>query len=473
MNLRNDLEDPKPVPELRKLDVMSEMMVVSSFRNAKNVIIGAVEAMGPIDEKAFRLAVKEVSQAFPTLTGALREQREGARLFLFRGGHSGPEVPVTISDVIRPDGPEGSFNAIMDHLRPRLDRQWDLWNEPPLEIHVLRFQPEYFLLVFVFHHSGADGAMALKILSEMMGRYDTLVNGGLSEWRSIPYVLSTSKKKASKPGKASWKHLLRQILRDLKYRKEKPAEPHGTGRADDLTEHHVLRLFPSEDLQEIKANVAEAGIHLVDHIIVCANRTLDEWNANRNIVPGTNTSVVTVNMRERFGGEDEKNYSSTIFFRSTPRQRKSLTELARSVAEGRQKQLRSNVDLIVRRSISMGAAFFTMFPFAIRRRAASYFFRSQKFSIAVGFLGVVWPEMIEGRPGEDSFLKHAGNFEIIDVHGIGYKLAGNALINLYAYIYRKRLHLVLSVPGSLLTRQEAESFIDLLAGTVRETRYSA
>ena len=459
--------------ELRKLDVMSELMVLSSFRNAKNTYLIAVEAMGPLDEQAFRLAVKEVALAFPTVTGTLRELRVGARLFLFREDHPDPDVPVTISDVSSSSGPQASFNSVMDHLKPRLDRQWDLWHEPPLEIHVLRLQPDHFILAFVFHHVAADAAMGLKILSETMGRYDALVNGGSSEWLSMPYVFSTSKKKASKPGKASWKHLARQLMRDLKYRKERPAEPHGTGRADDLAERHALRVFPAEDVQEIRANAAEAGIHVVDHLVVCANRALDEWNANRNIAPGTNTSVVTVNMRGRFGGEDEKNYSSTIFFRFTSQQRKNIAEFARSVAEGRKEQLSRNVDLMVRRSFSMAAAFFNLFPFEVRRRVASHFMRNQTFSIAVGFLGVVWPEFVEGRFSEDSFLKHAGRFEIIDILGTGYKLSGNAQINLYAYIYRKQLHLVLAVPGSLLTREEAESFMDLLAATVRKTRHSA
>ncbi len=431
----------------------------------------AAEAKGPFDEKVFRLAVKEVSQAFPTLTGTLRKLREGARLLLFRENHPDLEIPVMMSDVSRPIGPEGSFNAIIDHLRPELDKQWDLWHDPPLKIHVLQFQPEYFLLVFIFHHTAADAGMALKIISQMFGRYDWLINGRSSEWKSMTYVFSTSKKNASKPGKTGWKDLTRQVLRDLKYRKEKPAVPHGTGKAHDLTEQHVLRVFPTEDFQQMKTKVAEAGIHLVDHIVVCANRALDEWNRNRNIIPGTNTSVVTVNMRERFGGEDEKNYSSTIFFRSSEQDRNDLAEFAHSVAEGRKKQLSRNIDLIVRGSLSMGAALFTLFPFFIQQRLATHFMRSQKFSIAVGFLGVVWPELVEGRPGEDSFLKHAGGFEIIDVHGTGYKLAGNAQINLYAFIYRKRLHLVLTVPGSLLIRDEAEYFADLLAGLVLETRY--
>ncbi len=67
----------------------------------------------------------------------------------------------------------------------------------------MRFQPEYFLLVFIFHHMAADAGMALKIVSEMLGRYDGLINGRSSEWQSMTYVFSTSKKKASKPGKTS------------------------------------------------------------------------------------------------------------------------------------------------------------------------------------------------------------------------------------------------------------------------------
>jgi hypothetical protein len=208
------------VAELQKLDVLSELMVVNSFRNVKNLIMMAVEAMGPFEEEAFRLAVREVSHAYPTLTGTLREFREGARLFLFREDHPDLEIPVTLSEVTRPAGPEGSFNAIIDHLRSRMDRQWDLWHEPPLEINVMRFQPEYSLLVFIFHHVAADAGMASRIISEMLGRYDAEVNGRSSEWQAIPYVLSTSKKRASKPAKASLEHLIRQLMRDLPGRSE-------------------------------------------------------------------------------------------------------------------------------------------------------------------------------------------------------------------------------------------------------------
>ncbi|HTY21604.1 MAG TPA: hypothetical protein VMC85_00620 [Desulfomonilaceae bacterium] len=464
-------KDSRAMPELQKLDVMSELMVLTSFANAKNIILMAAEARGPFDEQAFRSAVKKASDTFPALASTVKEIRVGARLFLFRDFPPGVEVPVTVVEVERSSGPEASFNSLVQHLIPRLDRNWDLWHEPPLEVHVLRFQPEHHLLGFMIHHSAADAAMALRVLSETLGRYDEIVSGRASGWLSLPYVFSTGRKKASKPGKVGLRHLASQLGRDFKYRKQQPAQPRGSGKAGDFTEWHVQRILSAEDTLKIKEDLSSAGIRLVDHMVACSNFALDEWNKDRGIPPGTITSVITVNMRERFGGEQEKNYSSTIFFRSTPEARKDASNFARSLADARQKQFKRQTDLMVRRSIAMGRAFFTLFPFPIRRWVASYFLRNQKYSVAVGYLGVVWPEPKDGRPGEDSFLQNAGELEIIDVHGTGYKLAGQALINLYAYIHRRRLHLVLTVPGWLLAKDEAEAFIELLVKTVNDVRY--
>jgi hypothetical protein len=92
----------------------------------------------------------------------------------------------------------------------------------------------------------------------------------------------------------------------------------------------------------------------------------------------------------------------------------------------------------------------------------------QRYSFAVGFLGVVWPEFKDGAMGEDSCLVKLGDADIIDVHGTGYKLAGNAALNLYAYIYRRRLHLVLAVPAAVMTGQECEDFMELLVQTISD-----
>ncbi len=194
------------------------------------------------------------------------------------------------------------------------------------------------------------------------------------------------------------------------------------GKPNDLVEWHLRTTFTVEDTTKIFNNVAKVGIRVIDHLVACSNLALDEWNEARNTPPGTIANVVTVNMRGRFGGQDERNYSSTIFIRSNPRDRIDTAQFARDVAVARKKQLTRQMDLMVSKSISMGAAFFTLFSFGIRQKAAHYFMKSQRFSVAVGFMGVVWPDLKDGRFGEDSMLQKAGEFEIIDVHGTGTSL---------------------------------------------------
>jgi hypothetical protein len=85
---------------------------------------------------------------------------------------------------------------------------------------------------------------------------------------------------------------------------------------------------------------------------------------------------------------------------------------------------------------------------------------------------VVWPELKEQAFGEDSCLVRLGDSDIVDVHGTGYKLAGNASLNLYAYIYRRRLHLVLASPAAVLTEQECENFMEVLVSGIAHAVHS-
>jgi hypothetical protein len=94
------------------------------------------------------------------------------------------------------------------------------------------------------------------------------------------------------------------------------------------------------------------------------------------------------------------------------------------------------------------------------------FMELQHYSVAVGYLGVVWPDFAEGKKGLDSCLEKLGDADVVTVYGTGYKLAGNAYLNLYAFIYRRQLHLVLSSTATLLTREECEGFADILQTSV-------
>ncbi len=189
------------MPASVKLDTTSELMVLSSYANTKNIILMGAEAKGPFDEEAFRSAVKRVCAIFPTLTSTLREMRQGGRYFLFREFHPEEELPVTVSEVKTPSRSRTSFDTLVRHFTPRLDRNWDLMHERPVEIHVLRLEPQHVIMAFIFHHVSGDAAMALKVVSETLGQYDAIVTGKESDWAAMPYVFSHPRKKPQSPAK--------------------------------------------------------------------------------------------------------------------------------------------------------------------------------------------------------------------------------------------------------------------------------
>ncbi|MBI4966286.1 MAG: hypothetical protein HY913_23610 [Desulfomonile tiedjei] len=455
------------MPEQQPIDIISDTMALTSLNNTKNIILMAAEMVGGFDEAAFKAAVKEACERFPELTSVLSQTRNGRRFYLSREYRPALEIPVFMSEIPDWNGFQAGLNLLMFHLAPRLDRNWDLWKEPPIEIHVLRAANEHFVMAFLIHHVVADAAMALRIITEILVRYHKIVKGETPTCLSIPHVFSTSRKRREPvTRKFGWKDFWSQLRRDLANRKQKPQQPHGTGNKKDPSEWHVKRVLSLEGTDRVMGSFAQNDARFVDHLIACANMSLDKWNADRNISPGLITTAVTVNMRERFGGTSEKNYSSVIFFRSNPGDRESHTTFVRQLAQARHRQLSRRVDLTVRKSISRAARFLAVFPLWIRRRIAHKFMQHQRYSFSIGFLGVVWPEFKEGTLGEDSCLVKLGDANIIDVHGTGYKIAGNASVNVYAYIYRRRLHLVLTSSAALLTRQECEDFMEVLVRSI-------
>jgi hypothetical protein len=344
-------------------------------------------------------------------------------------------------------------------------------NEPPVEFHALKTEKGAIAAV-LWHHSAGDAATTLRVFGSTLAQYDAIVTGKRPEWMDGPYSFSTGKKQASVAAKAGWTAFFSQLKRDLAHRKVKPARLHGRGEKKDLSEWHRKHVFSPEESELILHGFHGEGIHVIDRLVACANIAMEDWNRSRGQTTGLISTVITVNMRERFGGAEEKNYSSTIFVRSTLETRVDYATLARSVAEERVRQFDEQVDLHVRKSLERGARFFCMLPFRMRRRVASFFMDQQQYSIAVGFLGLVWPLYENGHPTGDSALERIGDLDLFETHGTGYKLAGNADVNLYAYIYQRRLNLVLTSSADILTSEECSGFLDLLVQTIVATTSS-
>lgn len=455
--------------EQERLDIISDVMALTSYGDLKNILLVAAEAVGTFDEQAFALAVRQASIKFPVLTSRLKEVRKKGRYFLVREYCPGMDVPIFISELSKshPDVPV--FDSIMFHMIPRLDGDWNLFSEPPVEIHVLAAGNDHFVFVMLMHHSAGDAEAVLTLLKAVMGEYEAVVNGEPPLWLENPYVSSTSKKKESVERRFGLKDFLRQLKRDLRYRKVRPVFPWGSGNSEDTREWHVKRVFSVEDSAGILNSFSGNSLHVIDHLVACTNLALDDWNGKHNLKPGTITSAVTVNMRGRFGGKSEKNYSSVIFFRSDPDQRRDYFKFVHELASLRSKQFEKGADLTTRQSFLLGSKLFYYLPFGLRRRVPGFFMKHQQYSAAVTFLGSVFPRFDGKGMGRDSSLTAFGNLEIIDIHGAAYKHVGGDAIHLLAYIYRNRLSLLLIIPAKSLTRTECDSFMDVLVHVFNRT----
>jgi hypothetical protein len=167
-------------------------------------------------------------------------------------------------------------------------------------------------------------------------------------------------------------------------------------------------------------------------------------------------------MRGRFQGIQRQNNSALIFFKSRPEERRDLGAFTRQIAVNRIRQFRNQMDFKFFQDVSRMNSLMSMAPFQLRRNVTDFVMNLHKFSIAVTLLGVMWPEIKNGKPTVDSCLTHVGECEISQVHGLAYKMISNTPALVLVYLYKGLLNFVMASSASVFTREEADEFLDLL-----------
>lgn len=225
------------------LGTMSELMVSSTSKDTKNVFWTAVETEGPLDLDAVTLAASRTLAEFPNLTSTVAVVRQGIRWRLMRQHHPGVSVPILVADLPEPWPGQSSFDRAIAYLSPRLDREWNLNDEPPAELHVLRLEEDHHILALAVHHVVGDVAMAFASLRDILGQYHAITKGDTPEWLGSPYVLSSSSKKQTAETGNIWQDDVSGAKRERSFRKKTPVRPSGSGTRKDRGELCEARAF--------------------------------------------------------------------------------------------------------------------------------------------------------------------------------------------------------------------------------------
>jgi hypothetical protein len=453
----------------RFLDPNSEMIALASFDNTKNIILTAFEIKGTFDESLLRPSVIGALEGFPQLRSCLKDIRKNGRHYLCWYPRPDLEFPVSISDLKHFEASKSILDAVINHLAPRLDRNWDLFDEPPGEIHLLRVAHDHYIEVAIAHHAAFDAATASEFGRQCLLRYRELMTGVKDDFPGrITHGLSTSRKRIVKVKRRKWDDVIHSARLAIKPMFSRPTLPTGTGMPRDKKQYHIKRVLSAEGTAHLNMSVKKRGGTLIDILVASSNLAIERWNTLRNVKTGKVTTAVTMNIRGRYVSLNNSNNVSALFFESNSNDRKDPKKLLRSLSTDRIRQFRKQMDLKHYKNVARMISCASLFPFKIRRKTIHHLTQKHQCSMAITLLGVIWPEMKNGKPTLDSYPTSIGNTQITEVYGTGYKHLTSTPLVLIVYSFLNKLNFILAASGSLFIRKEAEDFMDLFMLTLQE-----
>ncbi len=449
------------------LDPNSEMIALSGGSNTKNLLITAVQIRGPVDEELVKLAVTTAVEGFPRLRSCLGEMKTKGRHRLHWHPRPDLEFPVNVSDLKNHEISTPLLDAVLNHLAPILDRDWDLREELPGELHLVRVSNDLHVAAIVVHHAAFDGASASEFGRCCVMQYKEMIEGIKTDSvHRQADSLSTSRKRTVEVRKHRWENMLTSARLALMPVMSKPTLPAGSGLPQEHAQYHVKRVLSVEETARIGMSSLKKRGAFIDALTACSSLTIERWNERRNVKTKNVTTALTMNIRGRYQDFDHSNSVSALFFESCPKDRKDRRNLVHSISIARINQLRKQMDLKHYDNVARMVGCTSFLSFNKRRKIVHSIVRKHQFSMAITLLGVVWPVMKNGKPTLDSHPSNIGQAHITEIHGVGYKLIGSTPLVLTVYSYVNRLNFVMATSGWLFTRSEADAFMDLFMETL-------
>jgi len=242
--------------------------------------------------------------------------------------------------------------------------------------------------------------------------------------------------------------------------------PVGRGTPENSDFHCTRRRFSEEETSRITERLRSSRVRLVDLAVAGAHLTVGQWNAQRNGEAGPVSTAITINMRRRSYDWLNPNSIVWLYFNSTAEQRKDPAAFLRELRRERVARYRSNAHLKFQKFLSMVCAGGSLFPLAGKIKLARFLMERLKWwssAMQIHDLGIIAPQVVNGRPTGDSEVLRVGDLENTDAFGFGYKLQLPTPLHLWLFTYRRRLNITLGAWGWNFNRTDAEEFTDQLA----------
>jgi hypothetical protein len=435
------------------------MMALSSFADARNIVIGGFDLEGPFDAAAFQRALCAAVHAFPEVASGV-DERSGDRGLVWT-----PPAPDYEPELLweRPrchTHDESFHDWFLRRIMAETPQAWDIFHVRPSKFLIFEESLARRRFMSVNHHAALDGWALCGFLKTILDNYHRLVSGE-HDCRAVgaPFASTGKQSPASITGSRVQDALL--ALRQGASALGRAAIPRGGGIPGASGEHWVKLVLSEEETELASRAVFHKSFSHLDIISAALIRAVDEWNDARGFPRHTARVGAPVQMRGRHGQTEAS--VNISFFLSTvkPQDRRDMSALVACLARSRITQMRRAADVRSARAGDALLRFFRLFPLPLRRRMVHRFWRTPFAPLLVSSFGVLWPLPESTGFVKDSACARVGGLEVSEAHILGYKHAPNNPVRVLAYTFRRRLNATLWTSNRILTPEQAKAFSQL------------
>jgi len=430
---------------------------------------------GKIDPMAFSEAFSESIADIPIFNSHLYEKRKG--LFYQPYWKYNHEITNRLNIVdCRPmvKTPFEPMEFSTDYYRMRTRRRFDLSREFPVDCSLLRVSDDAYIFSILYHHSAMDPNRGFKLLTKMLSGYHGKIKGKPPKWADSVGMA------ALKRGQA-----LIKPMPALEFAKEQMMDIWITNRSSLVSNvategirdykqvkgRHSIRAVIDDPkiLKGIFARVKRNNATLNDLVFAVARKTLTTWNEEHGESADRFRFMLITSLKGRAQLVKTAGAGlSTLNFVAVNNGHQDLDTLIQHFSQDRQNQLNKGVDIRFYNLTCNIIKALRVLPMATRVKIAGNIGQTVPCTFYISNLGVVWPEIKDGKPTANSAVLGAGDFCINDFHSSA-SIARTLGLGLTIRTHNRRLYLNFVADRFRFRYHEMKTLVDRMVENLINT----
>ena len=416
---------------------------------------------GDVDVDAMARAV-HLSTDVPLLNSLLKCEKRENRHLIYWEPRNDPPPEMSVEDLRDRDNGLDVREILARRFADDINRMIVLSQEPPVRTYLMRFDERLWALVFFTHHVMMAAGRLVGVLGDVLSAYHAEVAGGPPDWSGQPRLLPRKRIPGAGGRTKRGSYIRGKSSETLRNRLAPPARLEPDRKPDSGSKRTVARLILSESqFSKPYSTVKSHGATMTDLLVANSMLAIASWNRRfghhaRRIRVG-----VPVNLGPYFPEyEEAANHTAAVSIETFPEDRRQEPWVLLEAAKAqREQELLSGIFTKHPESVSKIVGMARRWPYE-RRAGILRRLMSQRWSLVLYNLGIIYPEVADGRPTGDSYIKRAGDLEVADFD-VNFSVLSHIGNGIVAYIFRRRLHLLFSALRGQFSAEEARVFLEM------------